>query len=131
MISREQFLGASTKLIEALADSEELGLGTVPIRELTGRQRLEALEVARKRDEQGNPLSELDDALFRASVIVYGVLDAPGGKPLLEEADILTLAEQGRQVLQPLATKILNLSWVPQVHLSRSDLPTDTGKPTP
>jgi hypothetical protein len=151
---RQRFLSAATELLEDIVPSGTLGLGDVPIRELTAAQNLEAIEVAKLLDGEGNEITlpdgtaKIDNALYWAALVQMSVLDpatcydgetfVPGkGTLLLSPEDIPALAGQGKEGLQRLVTHIRNLSWLTQDHLFRSrtqahdrQSPTGAGAPT-
>lgn len=134
---RAAFLNAATDLLETMAPSGALGLGLVPIRELTAKQRLDAVELAKQRDGEGNVIedeegnAQIDNAMYTAALIQMSVLDpatcewdgeqpVPGtGSLLLKPADVVTLATKGRESLQPLARQITVLSGISKEFLFR------------
>lgn len=134
---RAAFLSAATELLETMAPSGALGLGLVPIRELTAKQRLDAVELAKMRDGEGNVIedaegnAQIDNAMYTAALIQMSVLDpatcewdgeqpVPGtGSLLLKPADVVTLATKGRESLQPLARQITVLSGISKEFLFR------------
>jgi hypothetical protein len=136
-IDRAAFLSAATDLLETMAPSGALGLGLVPIRELTAKQRLDAVELAKIRDGDGNVIedaegnAQIDNAMYTAALIQMSVLDPatcqwdgeqpiPGtGTLLLKPADVVTLATKGRESLQPLARQITVLSGISKEFLFR------------
>lgn len=130
-LTRAAFLAAATKLHELDVASGALGLGTVWIRELTARQRLDALDASKVRDSAGEAIltpdgaAQYDDALYRAYLIQAALLDKQGGQPILTLEDVPTLAERGRECLRGLSTEILNLSWLDEVSLFRGDRSAD------
>lgn len=121
-MDRTTFLAMAVAL-EETTFTDPTSQTTHHIRELTGKQRLDAIEAARG----GDPEGPFDDALYRALVIQYGLLDGPGGKPLLTPADVGNLATNGREILRPLATAILDLSWATRGALKSGDPPPDAG----
>jgi hypothetical protein len=143
---RTRFLSAATELLEDVVPSGPLGLGDIPIRELTAAQRLEAVEVAKVIGADGEIVTlpdgsaKLDTAMYWAALIQMSVLDpntctwngdtfVQGGALLLTPADIPELASKGREALQVLAQHIQNLSWLQKVHLFRSSKALDRGEP--
>jgi hypothetical protein len=134
---RAAFLSAATELLETMAPSGALGLGLVPIRELTAKQRLDAVELAKMRDGEGNVIedaegnAQIDNAMYTAALIQMSVLDpatcewdgeqpVPGtGSLLLKPADVVVLASKGRESLQPLARQITTLSGISKEFLFR------------
>ena len=135
---RKAFLSAATTLLEDVVPSGLLGLGDVPIRELTAAQRLEAVEVAKVYDADGEEITlpdgttKLDTAKYWAALIQMSVLDPATcydgdtfvegrGSLLLEPDDILELAERGREVLRVLAQHIMNTSWLTRADLFRGN----------
>lgn len=123
MLSREQFIAAATHLHELEVDSGPLGLGKVWIRELTARQRVDALEGAYLRDAGGAVLttaegfSRYDDALYKAFILQASLITGAGGDLVLSLGDVPDLATRGRECLTRLTNEVLNLSW-----LSKEDL---------
>lgn len=134
-LTRDAFLKAAVLLHEDQIDSGALGLGLVWARELTARQRMDILEAARTRDAEGNAIADADgtaqydDAIYRAMAIQAGLLDGPGGAPVLTLEDVPALAEKGRECLKPLAAGILNLSWMTEADLRRFRAPVDDRQP--
>lgn len=125
-MDRQTFLQAATHLHELEADSGALGLGKVWIRELTARQRVDALEGAYLRGDDGQVMTtdqgfpRYDDALYRAFLLQASLLDKAEGTQILTLEDVPTLAEKGRDCLRNLTTEILNLSWLSKEDLFRS-----------
>lgn len=126
---RAAFLSAATTLLEDVVPGGALGLEHVPIRELTAAQRLEAVEVAKAYDAEGEEITlpdgstRLDMAKYWAAIVQMSVLDPATcydgdtflegkGRTLLTPDDIFTLAEQGKEGVQDLAQYILRLSWM-------------------
>lgn len=130
-LTRAAFLKAATRLHELEVESGPLGLGKVWVRELTARQRLDALEASKQRDAAGNAITtvdgsmQYDDALYRAYLIQAALIEKQGGKLVLTLDDVPTLADQGRECLRGLSTEITNLSWLSQDALFRGDRQTD------
>jgi hypothetical protein len=146
--TRASFLLAATTLMEDVIPAVNisvLGLGDVPIRELTAAQRLEAIEVAKVFDADGEEVAlpdgttKIDATKYWASLITMSLLDPNTcyegetfqegrGQLLLTPDDIFDLAERGKEVLQPLAQRILNLSWMTKPALFRSGGETDNSE---
>lgn len=149
---RAAFLSATTTLLEDVIPGSRpgigrlLGLGDIPIRELTAAQRLEAVEVAKIFDAEGEEVTlpdgtaKLDTTKYWAALIQMSVLDPNTcydgdtfkegqGSLLLEPDDILTLSEQGKEALQALAQQVMNLSWLTRNDLFRSNPQTDDRQP--
>lgn len=146
---RAVFLSAAASLLEDVIPAERistLGLGDVPIRELTAAQRLEAVEVAKIFNADGEEetlpdgTTKLNTAIYWAAVVQMSVLDPATcfegdvfqegqGSLLLSPDDIFTLAEQGKEVLQSLAQYILQLSWMTKPALFRFSKKTDDQQP--
>ncbi len=147
--TKAQFLSAATTLLEDVVPSGPLGLGDVPIRELTAAQRLEAVEAAKLFDADGEEITlpdgtaKLDTARYWAALIVGSVLDPDSCYPegdvfvegrgvlLLTPDDIFELAERGKEVLRVLAQHIQNLSWLTREDMFRLRPTTDDSEPTP
>lgn len=147
---RASFLTAATTLLEDIIPAERvtsLGLGDIPIRELTAAQRLEAVEVAKVYDADGEEITlpdgtiKLDNTRYWASIVQMSVLDPATcytpegvfqegqGALLLTPDDIFTLAEQGKEALQPLAQRIMNLSWMTKADMFRFSEKADDRQP--
>lgn len=122
-MDRQTFMAAATRLHELEVESKALGLGKVWIRELTARQRVDALEGAYLRGDDGAVLttdlgySRYDDALYRAFLLQASLLSEENGTPILTLEDVPELAGRGRECLRALSEEVLNLSW-----LSKEDL---------
>jgi hypothetical protein len=127
-LTRGAFLTAALALHEDQADSGALGLGLVWVRELTARQRLDITDAAQQRNAEG-AIVGADEALYRAMLIQAGLIDGPGGETVLAFEDVVELAEKGRDCLRPLATAILNLSWLTEADLRRFRAGLDDGQP--
>ena len=144
---RQAFLSAATTLLEDVVPSGPLGLGDIPIRELTAAQRLEAVEVAKLYDAEGEEITlpdgtvKIDSARYWASLVQMSVLDPATcyegetfvegrGSLLLTPDDILDLAEQGKEALRNLAQHTMNLSWLTREHLFRSRAVAHDSEPT-
>jgi hypothetical protein len=138
-MDRSTFMAAATRLHEFEVDSGALGIGNVWIRELTARQRLDALEGAYLRDTDGAVLTtsegynRYDDTLYRAFLLQSALIDGPGGALILTLEDVPEIAQKGRECLQRITTDILNLSWLTKEDLFRrhteaDDRQRDTGK---
>lgn len=125
-----------------------LGLGDIAIRELTAAQRLEAVEAAKVFDADGEEVTltdgtaKLDAAKYWACIITMSVLDPAScydgetftegaGRLLLTPDDIFELAERGKEVVQPLAQRILNLSWMTKDAMFRLRPTADDREPAP
>lgn len=96
-------------LLSALCDLKEealtLGGDTVHIRELTAAQVVDARRTA-------TASGALDTALWHALIVVYGVIDGPGGKPMFGPADVARLTAGREAALFRVAQQILALSEV-------------------
>jgi hypothetical protein len=125
-MDRSTFMQAATRLHELEVDSGPLGLGAVWIRELTARQRVDALEGAYLRDSDGAVLTtdmgytRYDDTLYRAFLLQASVIDGAGGAAILTLEDVPELAARGRECLRGLSDQVLNLSWLSKEDLFRS-----------
>lgn len=147
--NRQSFLSAATTILEDVIPADRvsiLGLGDIPIRELTAAQRLEAVEVAKLYDADGEEVTlpdgttKIDLARYWATIITMSLLDPATcyegdaftegtGALLLTPDDIFDLAERGKEVLQPLAQRILNLSWMTRDAMFRFNPQTDDRQP--
>jgi hypothetical protein len=144
--NRAAFLSAATELQEDIVPSGPLGLGDIPIRELTAAQRLEAVEVAKVIGADGSEVAlpdgsaKLDTAMYWAALIQMSVLDpgscewdgdtfVKGGAQLLTPEDIPDLAARGKEVLSVLAQRVINLSWLGRGDLFRSRQTADGEQP--
>jgi hypothetical protein len=151
MFNRATFLSAATTLLEDVipeANVSILGIGPIPIRELTAAQRLEAIEAAKMYDAEGDEVTlpdgtaKIDAVKYWASLITMSVLDPSTcfdgdgtfqegkGTLLLTPDDIFELAERGKEVVQPLAQRILNLSWMTRDAMFRLNPQTDDREST-
>ena len=136
-MDRATFMQAAVSLHELEVESGPLGLGKVWIRELTARQRVDALEGAYLRDAEGAVLAtdqgfnRYDDALYRAFLLQAALLDTAGGDPILSLEDVAELAERGRDCLRTLSQEVLNLSWLSKEDLFRSRQETDNRQRDP
>lgn len=146
---RASFLSAATKLQEDVIPEERvtsLGIGDIPIRELTAAQRLEAVEVAKVYDSEGEEVTlpdgttKIDSVKYWAAIVQMSVLDPNtcyqdgafqegAGALLLSPDDIFTLAEQGKEVLRPLAERIMSLSWMTKDAMFRFSTEVDDRQP--
>jgi hypothetical protein len=125
-MDRQTFMAAALALHELEVDSGPLGLGMVWIRELTARQRVDALEGAYLRGDDGAILTtdqgynRYDDTLYRAFLLQSSVLAGEGGQPILTLEDVPDLAARGRECLRGLSDQVLTLSWLSKEDLFRS-----------
>lgn len=128
-LTREQYLDRATALLEEDYTSILLG-GTVRIRELTGKQRVDAYAAAPERDDEGEPTGATDEAMFRAVVIQQGTIDPTTGDLLLTPGDVPRLATMGREALREHASAILALSAMTSEALFRGDTAPDAAEQT-
>lgn len=148
--TRASFLSAATTLLEDVIPEKNckpFGLGDIPIRELTAAQRLEAVEVAKVYDADGEEITltdgttKIDSARYWAAIITMSVLDPSTcydeqgafvegvGSLLLTPDDIFDLSERGKEVLQALAQRIMSLSWLTRADMFRFSKTPDDPKP--
>lgn len=102
LLDRETLLGRLTTLARKTIEVPQLG-GSLKIRELTGRERVDANQAARTVSEDGDTF---DSAFYNALVFVAGVEE-----PKLDMLDAQMLTEQGKGgVIYDVAVEILTLS---------------------
>ncbi len=119
-LSRAALLSALTTLAEEDIDEPLLG-SRLRIRELTAAQRQQANEAA---IASGTP----DNALYRAWVVAYGVIDPDTNQQLFTPADVGALMAARYEAVLRVATAILRLSEALPGSLKSSDRAVDTGQ---
>jgi hypothetical protein len=136
-MDRATFMAAATRLHELEVESGALGLGHVWIRELTARQRVDALEGAYLRDTAGQILTtdqgynRYDDALYRAFILQASLISGAGGDLVLTIEDVSDLASKGRECLRGVTDQVLSLSWLTKEQLFRGDPQADDRQQDP
>lgn len=101
----------------------------VRIRELTAQQRLDAQDAERALYEaHGQRYTDVSQATFWAYVVVAGVLDEPGGRPLYREDDVPALVAGRRDVLADLGVAIWAWSDADRGSLRAGDPAADGGQ---
>lgn len=101
--------------------------GEVHIRELDAAQRVEA--GRREEEARGEgAYTALSGATLWAYVIVCGLLDEAGGRPVFQEQDIPSLLKKRPSALADLGKAIWDLSEVGPDSLKSGDPATDAGQ---
>lgn len=117
-LTRAALVAALTDLREQDHTSKLLG-GTVRIRELSARQLVDARTTAR------GDGGAFDTPMWYAMVVAQGVIDGPGGAPILTPADVAQLAEGRESALAELAGAIATLSEARPGDLKSGGAPAD------
>ena len=117
-LTRAALVAALTDLAERDYESTLLG-GTVRIRELSARQLNDARQTAR------GDGGAFDTPMWYAMLVAQGVVDGPGGGPILSPADVARLAEGREGALQALAGAIATLSEARPGDLKSGRAPAD------
>lgn len=108
VLSRGDFLSASSNLKRELVDVEELG-GSVYLRELSAKQILEYNERIKKLQADDFSLTPSNSVVLMASLISMTACNSEG-ELLFTEADIQALAENNLNLLITLSAKALEVS---------------------
>lgn len=122
-LSRAALLSALTTLEEQDIHEPLLG-GPLRIRELTAAERQQAQQAAWAAGTADNP----DNAIYRALIVRYGVIDPATKDALLSAEDVASLAHGREEAVKRVAVAILSLSEALPGSLKSGDPAADQGE---